>query len=354
MSLFTTTRRRRSTQAFIGLAASTAIFAGTSVPANAATPSEFGAAHEGGHSTQMEWWYITGHLTGVDPSGNVRNYGIQSTFFKNHPAWQLDGYSMKMAVTDLNRNTYTQGNKNSVGFFSNPSGGGFNASIDNWVLKGKDGYNTVSGNVNWGDYVLDLKTTPKKAPTVHGGDGYVKFPPFGDTGYYSFTDLGVTGTVIDHGVKVTLTGGQAWLDHQWFNGGTKAGWDWYSIQLNDGTQYMVFLVKGPDGTYSTKFGTMTRPNGSSVELDGSQLSMTPRGSWTSPRSGQTYSSGWNLNVPGGTMIVTPKQLDQESNLALPKIDYWEGATTVSGTAGGKSVSGQGFTEITPVQCLCGF
>jgi predicted secreted hydrolase len=82
--------------------------------------------------------------------------------------------------------------------------------------------------------------------------------------------------------------------------------------------------------------------------------MTPLGSWTSPRSGRTYSSGWEVTVPGGQLRIAPKQLDQESNPVFPDLDYWEGATTVTGTVNGAAVTGKGYTEITPVQCLCGF
>ena len=84
------------------------------------------------------------------------------------------------------------------------------------------------------------------------------------------------------------------------------------------------------------------------------MSMTPTGSWKSPRSGRTYTSGWQLSVPGGTFTITPRALDQESNLAIPHVDYWEGASTVTGTLDGSPVTGKSFTEITPVQCLCGF
>lgn len=340
--------------AIMALTAISAMLVSTTPPAAATPAADFVAENEGSHPMKMEWWYVTGHLTGVDPNGNVRKYGIQDTFWKNHPAWGYDGYAQHMAITDLNRGTYTQGNKNGSGITTDPPGGGFDVGLEDWVFKGKDGYNTVYGDVNWGDYVLDLRTSPAKPAALHGGDGFIDWAPFPTSGYYSWTKLNVSGTIMDHGVKVTLTGGQAWMDHQWFDGEATAGWDWYSVQLDNGNEYMVFLVKDSSGNYSSKFGTLVKPNGSTTEISGSQLSMTPRGSWTSPRSGRTYTSGWNLNIPGGTLVITPKQLDQESNLAIPDLDYWEGASTVTGTIDGNAVTGQSYTEITPVQCICGF
>ena len=144
------------------------------------------------------------------------------------------------------------------------------------------------------------------------------------------------------------------MDHQWFNGGTTAGWDWYSVQLDNGVDYMVFFVRDANGNYSQIFGTRVAPDGSTTELAPASLSMTPLGSWTSPTSGKTFSSGWQVNVPGGSLTIMPKLLNQESHLAIPHVDYWEGASTVTGTINGVAVTGKSFTEITPVQCLCGF
>lgn len=341
-------------KAMLAVALAAILISTTAGPAAALTPAQFVDQNERAHNNQMEWWYVTGHLNGVDATGKTYRYGIQSTFFKNHPWWGYDGYAHHMAVTDLNRGTYTQGNKNGTGFTSTACCSGYNVGLEDWDLQGDNGSHLISGNVNWGDYVLDVRATANKPAALHGGDGFVDFAPFGDSGYYSWTGLDVAGTVWDHGVKVTITGGEAWMDHQWFDGGTTAGWDWYSIQLDNGVDYMVFLVRGANGAYSQKFGTRVAPDGSTTELSPSQLTMTPLGSWTSPRSGRTYSSGWRVNVPGGSFTVSPKLLDQESNLVLPDLDYWEGASTVTGTINGSAVSGKSYTEITPVQCLCGF
>jgi hypothetical protein len=39
--------------------------------------------------------------------------------------------------------------------------------------------------------------------------------------------------------------GQSWMDHQWgaFNFASGAGWDWFSIQLSNGQQYMLYFVR---------------------------------------------------------------------------------------------------------------
>lgn len=348
---------RKSRTALMAVALAMSLLALLAGPAQATPASTFVDQNERAHNTQMEWWYITGHVNGVDSTGKTYSYGIQDTFFKNHPWWGYDGYSQVMAVTDLNRGTYTQGQKNGTGFTSTACCSGYNVGIDDWDLSGDNGNHHIFGNVNWGDYVLDLDFTANKPAAMHGGDGFVPFQPFGtSSGYYSWTGLDVGGTILDHGVVVTITGGEAWMDHQWYDGYATGGWDWFSIQLDNGTDYMVFLIKDANGNYVTKFGTKIAANGTTTELTSSQVSMTQPNytSWTSPRSDRTFKLGWSVTVPGGTLNVQPKQLDQESNLSIPAVDYWEGASTVTGTINGVAVTGKSFTEVTQPQCLCGF
>ena len=67
--------------------------------------------------------------------------------------------------------------------------------------------------------------------------------------------------------------------------------------------------------------------------------------WTSPRSGATYPSGWQIEVPRFdlTLRVTPIMRDQE----LPvSVRYWEGAVDVAGTKGGQPIQGRGYVELT--------
>ena len=130
---------------------------------------------------------------------------------------------------------------------------------------------------------------------LHGDNGVIPFWPLGSSDYYSWTSLLSSGTIIDHGIPVKVVG-LSWMDHQWgaFNLASGADWDWFSIQLANG-----------------------------------------RHSWTSPATGITYGSGWNLTVPGGSLTVTPDQTDQELDLLSTQgVAYWEGDVAVHGSIGG--------------------
>ena len=41
----------------------------------------------------------------------------------------------------------------------------------------------------------------------------------------------------------------AWMDHQWGNFvvGAVGGWDWFSLQLDDQTELMLYVLRGPGG-----------------------------------------------------------------------------------------------------------
>ena len=53
-------------------------------------------------------------------------------------------------------------------------------------------------------------------------------------------------------------------------------------------------------------------------------------------------------MPGGSLTITPVQLNQELNLLSTQgVAYWEGDVAVQGSIGGSPVAGVGYTEIDP-------
>ena len=45
--------------------------------------------------------------------------------------------------------------------------------------------------------------------------------------------------------------GLSWMDHEWSTsalGAEQVGWDWFSIQLDDNTELMLFQLRRADGT----------------------------------------------------------------------------------------------------------
>ena len=126
----------------------------------------------------------------------------------------------------------------------------------------------------------------------------------------------------------------------------QVGWDWFSIQLDDGTDLMVFQIRRSDGSvdpYSS--GTLIGPEGTARVLAVDEYAIQPLDTWTSPRSRAVYPAAWRVQVPGVglDLEIQPLLADQEMNVSY---QYWEGAVRVSGWFGEREVSGTGYVELT--------
>ncbi|CAI7976485.1 Carotenoid 1,2-hydratase [Frankia sp. Hr75.2] len=301
----------------------------------------------------MEWWYFTGHLTGKDVFGKSHAYGFESMVVRNDglataPAAVI--YNVNFAISDLTRGTY-KGTKEIYSIQPDvvPPGGGYNFTVGTVHMDGKNGVNHVSGGFPDLSYSFGGLTLSQSTPAaLHGNSGVIGYGPFGQSGYYSQTNLKASGVLFDHGVAVNVTG-TAWQDHQWGNWNPgEGGWEWFSLQLSNNTQYMLYFIRDKNNNYVQTVGTLVRPDGSTTNLPAAQLSQTALGTWTSPHTGITYPHGWKVDIPGGSLTVTPQLADQEvwSDL-VPVGQYWEGTSSVSGTINGQSVTGLGYAEVIP-------
>jgi predicted secreted hydrolase len=147
--------------------------------------------------------------------------------------------------------------------------------------------------------------------------------------------------------------GLSWMDHEFFTNQIAAGqsgWDWLSLQLNDGSDLMLYRLRRKDGSadpYSS--GTFVDPRGHATPLKRDDFALVPGQTWTSPASGGRYPLSWTIRVPALALdmqLHTPLP-DQEltgKNKSSPT--YWEGAIEVAGTRQGKTVAGTGYLEMT--------
>ena len=350
-------RTRASRRRLRGVAFSFVVLAFAAAPVGASaggvtaasTPQISFPQDEGPHGANTEWWYFTGHLKGIDGQGHLHSYGFELTMFHLPIAFpDVSIYAGHLAVTDLTRGTFQFEEQIVVQPDNVLPDGGFDISVNDWNIKGRNGTNRATGALTDGTYGLNLNLNTPLPAALHGDGGVIPYGPLGESFYYSRTNLKTSGVVMDHGVPV-LVGGTAWFDHQWGDFlPNPAGWDWFSVQLTNGTQYMIYLIKDGNGQIVQKVGTLVKADGSTQALDPNALTETVLGTWTSPASGVTYSSGWRLTVPGGFLTIQPKLKDQELRVAVsPAGTYWEGASTVSGIVNGRPVIGQGYTELTP-------
>ena len=304
---------------------------------------------EAKHHDLTEWWYYTGHFH----SASGHEYGFELTFFQTLRGSLPPYYAAHYAISDISRGQFHYDQR--VGFgapTSIPPAGsaqGFHLDLDGWTAGGLNGHDQLHAAM--ADYAIDLNLADALPhPVLHNGNGLITYGLAGYSYYYSRPLMKVSGTIHDHGKAVAVTG-QAWFDHQWGNFLTLAGsgWDWYSIQLSNHTEYMLYIIRDSQKRPLGAVGTYIAVDGSAHEIPSSDMRFEVLDHWTSPHTGGVYPSGWRVTLPGQqvSLTLTPLLLDQELVTARSTgVAYWEGAVGVSGTAAGKAVTGESYVELT--------
>jgi predicted secreted hydrolase len=302
---------------------------------------------EAPHSASVEWWYFSGHLRGKDAKGRVHAYGYAYVIFQLGAAAK-PVYLGDLALTDLSRKTFRFAGKQDS--YPRPkTAGRFALHAGSWTMSGGSGRDRLRASMPGYSLNLGLRTTE---PAVLEGNkcGHISLALLGSSFYYSWTSLATAGTIVDHGVTLKVTG-TSWMDHQWgpINLGSGGGWDWFSMQLSNGQQYMLFFIRNKKGQIVETAGTGVACGGKGITyLTAAGTGEKATGSWTSPATGIKYGSGWKVTVPGGQLAVTPDLRNQEVDLVNTQgIVYWEGDVTIKGKIGRATVSGDGYTELLP-------
>ncbi|MEM5774677.1 MAG: lipocalin family protein, partial [Anaerolineaceae bacterium] len=198
--------------------------------------------------------------------------------------------------------------------------------------------------------VLELDLEDAKGPVLHGQQGYSqKGEGQGNASYYiSQTRLVTRGRLLMDG-EVYQVSGTSWMDHEFSTSalsGQQVGWDWFSIQLDDGREVLVYTIRNADGSLDPhSYGSLILEDGSLMPLTSRDFSIEPTGEWTSPHSGAVYPSGWRVNIPGQEVELQINPLIQDQELVV-SYTYWEGAVEIQGTWRGRPVTGRGYTELT--------
>ncbi|NBP83298.1 hypothetical protein EBU60_05495 [bacterium] len=260
-------------------------------------------ADDAPHDRLTEWWYVTGHLTTLD---GAREFGYEAVVFRAKRGQFPVSWASMLVLPD--------------------------------------------GGMEIGGNGLMLQLGAGRAPVLHDTDGWVAFADAGGSYYYSRTRMPTGGTLTVGGETFAVTG-SSWFDHQWgdfiaIGGG---GWDWFALNLSDGSDLMLSFVRAKDGTFPLVYGTWVEVGGEVRHIEGGEISLTALGSWTSPRSGATWPSGWRVQIAqiGLDVTVTPELADQELNtLETTGVIYWEGANSVVGTLAGRPISGRSYVELT--------
>jgi predicted secreted hydrolase len=313
----------------------------TPVP-DAPVPIEF-PRDDGVHDTSVEWWYFTGNIQ-TEVSERL---GFEYVIFRARPG-KVEGFVSHFAVTSPGREdfTYDQRILGADGVVGDSAA--LDLNLQGWTMRGENGNFTLQADMP--GYAINLTLTTQKPAALHDGDGYIDYGNGTASYYYTWTRLKVSGTVAINGVDQRVFG-EAWMDHQWGDFATyqEGGWDWFSIQLANNYDLMLYVVRGGAGEFLRVDGTLVDPAGAATYYGPDDFVITPTGSWTSPATNTTYPSVWNVEVPATrlALAVTPILEEQELDTRRTTgVIYWEGAVDVSGTQDGAAVTGHGYVELT--------
>jgi len=304
---------------------------------------------------RTEWWYYTGNLR--DDAG--KRFGFELVFFRqgqrrepveNRSAWRVDdAYLAHLALTDIDgRRFYPHERLNRAG--PGIAGASFaRQSVwnGNWSAQWNGDRQTLEATAQ--EFRLHLTLAPSKPTVIQGQNGVSqKADGAGRASHYvSFTRLSVSGALELEGVRRVVVG-TAWMDHEWFTNQlapNQAGWDWFSIQLDNDTELMLFQLRRTDGSidpYSA--GTFIDRDGHATHLKRADFDLQPIEFWRSPKIGARYPVRWRIAVHTLklTLDCAATLPDQELVAAdAGGTNYWEGAVTYSGP-----FPGVGYLEMT--------
>jgi predicted secreted hydrolase len=194
---------------------------------------------------------------------------------------------------------------------------------------------------------LDLRST--KPAALHDDDGFVDFREAGTSYYYSRTRLAATGTLTLDGTPLEVEG-IAWFDHQWgdFISVGGGGWNWFAINLDDGTDITVSQVLDEQANEILVYGTIVEADGTVVHVsEGVGVAASGAGGWLSPRSGRTWTTSWSVLIGGYALDLRATIPDQELDTRpTTGVVYWEGSHTDAGRLDGAGVTGDAYVEMT--------
>ena len=269
-------------------------------------PLGFPADHGPHDDFQTEWWYYTGNLT----AETGEHFGYQLTFFRRaltppdqrsarDSTWAADQvYMAHFALTDVSGGKHysfeklARGAAGLAGAKAEP----FRVWLEDWSVAGSSVNQTrlrasalnLDLNLNLS---LDLNLADLKGPILQGDRGYSrKGPEPGNASYYvSLPRVATTGVITVNDKPFTVDG-LSWMDHEWSTsalGAEQAGWDWFSIQLDDNTELMLFQLRRADGTVDAfSSGTLIAADGSTRQLGPGDFSIEVHRSLAQPAHGR--------------------------------------------------------------------
>lgn len=319
---------------------------------------------------QTEWWYFTGNLRRVDPAGADSSderdrFGFQLTFFRSSLSppedeaaapspsdWRTSQIFMAhFALSDEAGERFepferfARGAAGLAGAETAP----FRVWLENWSAQSQgDETFPLRLLASEGQVGIDLVVAPGKPPVLQGEQGLSRKgeSPGSASYYYSLTRLPTSGTV-RIGESSWRVEGVTWMDREWSTSSLEpgqTGWDWFALQLSDGSDLMLYQLRRDGRTDQRSAGSVVADDGSYRTLRVEDSTIRELDTWTSPLTGTVYPAKWRLvdEAVGFDLTVEPIFSNQEH---AGSVIYWEGAVDVRGKTASGEVTGSGYVEL---------
>lgn len=308
---------------------------------------------------RTEWWYFTGNLSTSDG----RRFGYQFTIFRNGilPGADDDSvvfsqkslFSIHIGISDIQNQKFYSFERYARGL---DGLAGSDETEKRIYIEGNEilfdfskGGESPGLQINslTDDFRISFKLIPGKKMVLHGDKGLSKKSnkPGNASYYYSYTRLTTTGEITLKGEKYKLSG-NSWMDREWSTSALESdqkGWDWFALQMEDGSDLMYFRLRDSTGATNFQKGTFIRKDGSYQVFTGDDFNITTIAN--SEIDGIVYPMEWEieikpLNFLFGISVAMKNQVHPF------RLSYYEGAINVVRKKGKDISSGVGYVELT--------
>ncbi len=332
-------------------------------PCNLTFPKDHGP-HPG---YRTEWWYYTGNLQ----SESGARFGYQLTFFRsqispsgaeeNWPrptsAWRTQQvYLGHAAISDISGKRHLQAEliaREVLGLAGTAEEAGDTIIfIKNWQAQIGEKAHILKAVTD--EFSFELTLHPAKQPVLHGQAGYSRKGSTRNRAscYYSVTRL-ITDGNLTAGGKTVKVEGLTWMDHEFSTAPLEpgiVGWDWFSLQLSDQTEIMLYQFRNEKGGLgSASSGTFIDLSGNPRHLKIDDFSVDVLEQWKSPHSQASYPMHWRVTIfPLSIHLTIDANLSDQEMQTSPStgLTYWEGSVSVNGSVDKHPVKGMGYVELT--------
>lgn len=309
---------------------------------------------------RTEWWYFVGNLQ----NSQGRRFGYQLTLFRRgvrppgsaaaESSFVRDWFAFAhYAVSDLSGGDYWHDQTIVRGGFGEaafPDDGQLVARIDEAVVERlKEEQWRISAITEAFSY--DFTLTVERGPVLQGKAGYSQKAAGASQAsmYYSIPRLRTEGT-IRIGERVETVTGLSWLDREWASNQLaedQAGWDWFSLQADDGSDLMLYQLRKKNGeTDPFSKGLWWPADGEPEVVQWPDYQLEPLEWWQSDDGKTRYPVSWRVTIPEKQIEFEVRAALRDQELRLDPIRYWEGAVTFQGQRGDRAFGGRGYLEMT--------